>query len=78
MIQKVEDNNNIWDRNKHLNEQNTKLRLRLKGKLPLQGEKNIAWDLFTVEVTKFIEYVSFTDDKYALANSSLQKYKVIN
>ena len=56
MVLQVEDKKQFQSENKLLQENNNKLKARLKGKLPLQGAKHLIWDSLAGEITKFKPY----------------------
>jgi predicted RNase H-like nuclease (RuvC/YqgF family) len=53
--------------NEVLQERIDKLKMRLRGKGPLQGAKHIIWDSIATESTKFRVYLNFINDKDNIA-----------
>ena len=55
----------IEERNK-LSGEKKQIQKKMVGKLPLQGATNIIWDTLNIEITKFIFYLHFVNDKNAI------------
>ena len=64
--------------NKEYQENNTKLKDILKGKLVLQSAQHSIWDLISIEVTKFWGELKRLEAKKAYIYSSLEKYRKAN
>jgi len=61
-----------------LQERLNKIKTRLKGKILLQGEKHVIWDVIVVEVAKFRSYLNFINDKDNMASTAQNKCVVVN
>ena len=64
--------------NKEYQENNRKLKDRLKGKSVLQSTQHSIWDLISIEVTKFWGEIKRLEAKKAYIYSALDKYRKDN
>ena len=64
--------------NKEYQENNTKLKERLKGKSVLQSTQHSIWDLISIEVAKFWGELKRLEAKKAYIYSTLEKYRKAN
>jgi hypothetical protein len=54
------------------------MKIRLRGKGMLQGDKHILWDSISVEAAKFRVYLNFINDKYNMAITTRSRCNVVN
>jgi hypothetical protein len=64
--------------NEVLQERIDKLKMRLRGKLLLQGAKNFIWDSIFYEATNFIVYLNFINDKDYIAIITRSRCTIVN
>jgi hypothetical protein len=64
--------------NQDLRERVNKLKTRLKGKVLLQGDKHVLWDVIAAEAAKFKVYLNFINDKDNISITSRSRCIVIN
>jgi hypothetical protein len=64
--------------NQDLQERVNKLKMRLKGKVLLQGDKHVIWDAIAVEAAKFRVYLNFINDKDNMAITARSRCTVVN
>jgi hypothetical protein len=64
--------------NQALEERVDKLKTRLKGKVLLQGAKNVIWDSITVEVANFKVYLNFIDNKDSMDITTRRRCTVVS
>jgi hypothetical protein len=55
-----------------------KLKIRLKGKALLQGDKHIIWDVVAVEAAKFWVYMNLINDRDNIAFTARSRCTVVN
>jgi FtsZ-binding cell division protein ZapB len=76
--QRSEKSNQIQKEHNCLQEKVSKLKSRIKGKVPLQGAKHLLWDSLAVDITKFRQYLNFVDDKSIVASTTLHRCVIVN
>ena len=64
--------------NQDLQERVNKLKMRLKGKVLLQGDKHVIWDAIVAEFAKFMVYHNFINDKDNMAITARSRCTVVN
>jgi hypothetical protein len=55
-----------------------KLKMRLRGKCLLQGDKHIIWDSIAIEASKLRVYLNFINDKYIIDITARSRCTVVN
>jgi ADP-heptose:LPS heptosyltransferase len=64
--------------NQDLQERVNKLKTRLKGKVLLQGDKHVIWDVIVVEATWFRVYLNFINDKDNMDITAQSRCTIVN
>jgi hypothetical protein len=64
--------------NQDLQERVNKMKMRLKGKVLLQGDKHVIWDDISAEAAKFRVYLNFINDKDSMATTTRSRCTVLN
>jgi hypothetical protein len=67
MKMKDENTTHVQKENQDLQERVSKMKTRLKGKVLLQGDKDVMWDVISTEASKFRVYLNFINDKDNIA-----------
>ena len=78
MAQITKKRNTFLNERKHLQKKFKELKGKVACKVPLQGAKYLIWDALSVEVTNFISYLNYVNDKSLIVEISFQICKVVN